>query len=109
MHLQKLESAHNPQQIYFRKDVLCETLSGNSCPLVTITAMQSLIIMNISVNSVSLSSSLAVPIIITYFPLLHEYFVRSVVLGNRHQKPWVLVWVLLLPSPGPTSRPVSSS
>lgn len=39
MHLQKLESAHNPQQIYFRKDVLCETLSGNSCPLVTITAM----------------------------------------------------------------------
>ncbi|XP_021098267.1 cytosolic carboxypeptidase 1 isoform X3 [Heterocephalus glaber] len=39
MHLQKLESAHNPQQIYFRKDVLCETLSGNSCPLVTITAV----------------------------------------------------------------------
>ncbi|XP_008572031.1 PREDICTED: cytosolic carboxypeptidase 1 [Galeopterus variegatus] len=39
MHLQKLESTHNPQQIYFRKDVLCETLSGNSCPLVTITAM----------------------------------------------------------------------
>ncbi|XP_059513053.1 cytosolic carboxypeptidase 1 isoform X2 [Myotis daubentonii] len=39
MHLQKLESAHNPQQIYFRRDVLCETLSGNSCPLVTITAM----------------------------------------------------------------------
>nr|XP_058928423.1 cytosolic carboxypeptidase 1 isoform X4 [Kogia breviceps] len=39
MHLQKLETAHNPQQIYFRKDVLCETLSGNSCPLVTITAM----------------------------------------------------------------------
>uniref|UniRef100_A0A8I3WL69 Cytosolic carboxypeptidase 1 n=1 Tax=Callithrix jacchus TaxID=9483 RepID=A0A8I3WL69_CALJA len=39
MHLQKLESAHNPQQIYFRKDVLCETLSGNTCPLVTITAM----------------------------------------------------------------------
>uniref|UniRef100_A0A480K8J9 Cytosolic carboxypeptidase 1 n=1 Tax=Sus scrofa TaxID=9823 RepID=A0A480K8J9_PIG len=39
MHLQKLESAHNPQQIYFRKDVLCETLSGNICPLVTITAM----------------------------------------------------------------------
>ncbi|KAF6122935.1 ATP/GTP binding protein 1 [Phyllostomus discolor] len=39
MHLQKLELAHNPQQIYFRRDVLCETLSGNSCPLVTITAM----------------------------------------------------------------------
>ncbi|XP_010120537.1 PREDICTED: cytosolic carboxypeptidase 1 isoform X2 [Chlamydotis macqueenii] len=39
MHLQKLESTHNPQQIYFRQDVLCETLAGNSCPLVTITAM----------------------------------------------------------------------
>ncbi|XP_062456659.1 cytosolic carboxypeptidase 1 isoform X1 [Rhea pennata] len=39
MHLQKLESIHNPQQIYFRQDVLCETLAGNSCPLVTITAM----------------------------------------------------------------------
>ncbi|XP_028911597.1 cytosolic carboxypeptidase 1 isoform X2 [Ornithorhynchus anatinus] len=39
MHLQKLESAHNPQQIYYRQDVLCETLSGNICPLVTITAM----------------------------------------------------------------------
>ncbi|XP_074711703.1 cytosolic carboxypeptidase 1 isoform X4 [Strix uralensis] len=39
MHLQKLESLHNPQQIYFRQDVLCETLAGNSCPLVTITAM----------------------------------------------------------------------
>ncbi|XP_077004738.1 cytosolic carboxypeptidase 1-like [Tamandua tetradactyla] len=39
MHLQKLGTAHNPQQIYFRKAVLCETLSGNSCPLVTITAM----------------------------------------------------------------------
>ncbi|XP_009993764.1 PREDICTED: cytosolic carboxypeptidase 1 [Chaetura pelagica] len=39
MHLQKLESMHNPQQIYFRQDVLCETLAGNGCPLVTITAM----------------------------------------------------------------------
>ncbi|XP_064032492.1 cytosolic carboxypeptidase 1 isoform X3 [Pogoniulus pusillus] len=39
MHLQKLESLHNPQQIYFRQDVLCETLAGNSCPIVTITAM----------------------------------------------------------------------
>ncbi|XP_055978498.1 cytosolic carboxypeptidase 1 isoform X1 [Sorex fumeus] len=39
MHLQKLESGHNPQQIYFRNDVLCETLCGNSCPLVTITAV----------------------------------------------------------------------
>ncbi|NWI09661.1 CBPC1 carboxypeptidase, partial [Crypturellus soui] len=39
MHLQKLESMHNPQQIYFRHDALCETLAGNSCPVVTITAM----------------------------------------------------------------------
>ncbi|XP_072260180.1 cytosolic carboxypeptidase 1 isoform X2 [Pyxicephalus adspersus] len=39
MHLQKLESLHNPQQIYFRQDVLCETLAGNGCPVVTITAM----------------------------------------------------------------------
>ncbi|XP_075266693.1 cytosolic carboxypeptidase 1 isoform X4 [Opisthocomus hoazin] len=39
MHLQKLESMHNPQQIYFRQAVLCETLAGNSCPLITITAM----------------------------------------------------------------------
>ncbi|XP_073489632.1 cytosolic carboxypeptidase 1 [Aquarana catesbeiana] len=39
MHLQKLDSLHNPQQIYFRQDVLCETLAGNGCPVVTITAM----------------------------------------------------------------------
>ncbi|KAJ7335584.1 hypothetical protein JRQ81_013525 [Phrynocephalus forsythii] len=39
MHLQKLEATHNPQQIYFRQDVLCETLSGNNCPVVTVTAM----------------------------------------------------------------------
>ncbi|KAM9330716.1 cytosolic carboxypeptidase 1 [Gastrophryne carolinensis] len=39
MHLRKLESLHNPQQIYFRQDVLCETLAGNGCPVVTITAM----------------------------------------------------------------------
>ncbi|NP_001292036.1 cytosolic carboxypeptidase 1 isoform X5 [Gallus gallus] len=39
MHLQKLESMHNPQQIYFRQDALCETLGGNICPIVTITAM----------------------------------------------------------------------
>ncbi|KAG8455300.1 hypothetical protein GDO86_001482, partial [Hymenochirus boettgeri] len=39
MHLQKLESSHNPEQIYFRQQVLCETLGGNGCPLLTITAM----------------------------------------------------------------------
>ncbi|XP_025020202.1 cytosolic carboxypeptidase 1 isoform X3 [Python bivittatus] len=39
MHLQKLESTNSSQQIYFRQHVLCETLSGNNCPVVTITAM----------------------------------------------------------------------
>ncbi|XP_041643135.1 cytosolic carboxypeptidase 1 isoform X2 [Cheilinus undulatus] len=38
MHLSKLEALRTPQ-IYMRKDVLCETLGGNSCPLLTITAM----------------------------------------------------------------------
>ncbi|XP_018614953.1 cytosolic carboxypeptidase 1 isoform X1 [Scleropages formosus] len=38
MHLQKLEALRTPQ-IYLRQDVLCETLGGNSCPLLTITAM----------------------------------------------------------------------
>uniref|UniRef100_A0A8D3BZV1 Cytosolic carboxypeptidase 1 n=1 Tax=Scophthalmus maximus TaxID=52904 RepID=A0A8D3BZV1_SCOMX len=38
MHLSKLEALKTPQ-IYIRQDVLCETLGGNSCPLLTITAM----------------------------------------------------------------------
>ncbi|RVE68132.1 hypothetical protein OJAV_G00088690 [Oryzias javanicus] len=38
MHLSKLEDLRTPQ-IYLRQDVLCETLGGNHCPLVTITAM----------------------------------------------------------------------
>ncbi|KAI2661304.1 Cytosolic carboxypeptidase 1 [Labeo rohita] len=38
MHLQKL-SALRTAQIYYRQDDLCETLGGNSCPLLTITAM----------------------------------------------------------------------
>uniref|UniRef100_A0A8C2WMD0 ATP/GTP binding carboxypeptidase 1 n=1 Tax=Cyclopterus lumpus TaxID=8103 RepID=A0A8C2WMD0_CYCLU len=38
MHLSKLEALRTPQ-IYLRRDVLCETLGGNSCPLLTITAM----------------------------------------------------------------------
>uniref|UniRef100_A0A3B4VIB9 Cytosolic carboxypeptidase 1 n=1 Tax=Seriola dumerili TaxID=41447 RepID=A0A3B4VIB9_SERDU len=38
MHLCKLEALRTPQ-IYLRQDVLCETLGGNSCPLLTITAM----------------------------------------------------------------------
>ncbi|KAM9823057.1 cytosolic carboxypeptidase 1 isoform 1-T1 [Syngnathus typhle] len=38
MHLSKLE-AMKPPGIYLRQDVLCETLGGNSCLLLTITAM----------------------------------------------------------------------
>uniref|UniRef100_A0A8C5G9B3 Cytosolic carboxypeptidase 1 n=1 Tax=Gouania willdenowi TaxID=441366 RepID=A0A8C5G9B3_GOUWI len=38
MHLRKLEALRTPQ-IYLRQDVLCETLGGNVCPLITITAM----------------------------------------------------------------------
>uniref|UniRef100_A0A3Q3BDI5 Cytosolic carboxypeptidase 1 n=1 Tax=Kryptolebias marmoratus TaxID=37003 RepID=A0A3Q3BDI5_KRYMA len=38
MHLSKLEDLRTPQ-IYLRQDELCETLSGNGCPLLTITAM----------------------------------------------------------------------
>ncbi|KFO34586.1 Cytosolic carboxypeptidase 4 [Fukomys damarensis] len=38
-HLEILEKSVNPKQIYFRQDTLCQTLGGNPCPLVTITAM----------------------------------------------------------------------
>uniref|UniRef100_A0AAX7VAR5 Cytosolic carboxypeptidase 1 n=1 Tax=Astatotilapia calliptera TaxID=8154 RepID=A0AAX7VAR5_ASTCA len=38
MHLAKLEALRTPH-IYLRQDVLCETLGGNICPLLTITAM----------------------------------------------------------------------
>ncbi|KAM9743726.1 cytosolic carboxypeptidase 1 isoform 2-T3 [Menidia menidia] len=38
MHLSKLEDLRTPQ-IYLRQDILCETLMGNGCPLLTITAM----------------------------------------------------------------------
>lgn len=38
MHLSKLEGLRTPQ-IYLRQDILCETLGGNGCPLLTITAM----------------------------------------------------------------------
>ncbi|XP_077630379.1 cytosolic carboxypeptidase 4, partial [Crocuta crocuta] len=38
-HLDILEKSVNPKQVYFRQDILCQTLGGNSCPLVTITAM----------------------------------------------------------------------
>ncbi|XP_062945401.1 cytosolic carboxypeptidase 4 isoform X2 [Cynocephalus volans] len=38
-HLDILEKIVNPKQVYFRREVLCQTLGGNLCPLVTITAM----------------------------------------------------------------------
>ncbi|KAK2506510.1 hypothetical protein MC885_009858, partial [Smutsia gigantea] len=38
-HLDTLERSVNPTQVYFRQEVLCQTLGGNSCPLVTITAV----------------------------------------------------------------------
>ncbi|XP_008334914.1 cytosolic carboxypeptidase 1 isoform X2 [Cynoglossus semilaevis] len=38
MHLAKLEELRT-SHIYLRQDILCETLGGNSCPLLTITAM----------------------------------------------------------------------
>ncbi|KAM5176482.1 cytosolic carboxypeptidase 4 isoform 1-T1 [Callospermophilus lateralis] len=38
-HLDILENSINPRQVYFRQEVLCHTLGGNPCPLVTITAM----------------------------------------------------------------------
>lgn len=38
MHLSKLEALRTPQ-IYLRQDILCETMGGNGCPLLTITAM----------------------------------------------------------------------
>lgn len=83
MHLQKLESAHNPQQIYFRKDVLCETLSGNTCPLVTITAMpESNYYEHICQfsKSVFFTQNTNYSYLLLLF-LLHIYFVRAVILG----------------------------
>ncbi|XP_057350782.1 cytosolic carboxypeptidase 4 isoform X7 [Manis pentadactyla] len=38
-HLDTLERSVNPKQVYFRQEALCQTLGGNPCPLVTITAM----------------------------------------------------------------------
>ncbi|XP_059952828.1 A-kinase anchor protein 13-like isoform X1 [Mesoplodon densirostris] len=38
-HLDVLEKSVNPKQVYFRQEVLCQTLGGNSCLLVTVTAM----------------------------------------------------------------------
>ncbi|NXI34381.1 CBPC4 carboxypeptidase, partial [Galbula dea] len=38
-HLDILEQTRNPKKIYWRQQTLCQTLGGNQCPLLTITAM----------------------------------------------------------------------
>ncbi|XP_060889988.1 cytosolic carboxypeptidase 4 isoform X3 [Labrus mixtus] len=40
-HLKQLQRCVDPSSVFFRQQVLCETLKGNSCPLVTITACPS--------------------------------------------------------------------
>ncbi|CAJ1057081.1 cytosolic carboxypeptidase 4 [Xyrichtys novacula] len=37
-HLKELQKSVDPSRVFFRQQVLCGTLTGNSCPLVTITA-----------------------------------------------------------------------
>ncbi|XP_068169276.1 cytosolic carboxypeptidase 4 [Antennarius striatus] len=37
-HLNVLQKSVDPAKVFFRQQILCHTLSGNSCPLVTITA-----------------------------------------------------------------------
>ncbi|KAF1502853.1 Cytosolic carboxypeptidase 4, partial [Eudyptula minor] len=38
-HLDMLEQNRNPRKVYWRQQTLCQTLGGNPCPLLTITAM----------------------------------------------------------------------
>ncbi|NWU34444.1 CBPC4 carboxypeptidase, partial [Hylia prasina] len=38
-HLDILEQNRNPKKVYWRQQTLCQTLAGNPCPLLTITAM----------------------------------------------------------------------
>uniref|UniRef100_A0A8C8R814 tubulin-glutamate carboxypeptidase n=1 Tax=Pelusios castaneus TaxID=367368 RepID=A0A8C8R814_9SAUR len=38
-HLDILEEMRNPNKVYYRQATLCQTLGGNPCPLLTITAM----------------------------------------------------------------------
>ncbi|KAM7003446.1 LOW QUALITY PROTEIN: cytosolic carboxypeptidase 4-like [Tautogolabrus adspersus] len=40
-HLKELQRCVDPSRVFFRQQVLCGTLKGNSCPLVTITACPS--------------------------------------------------------------------
>ncbi|XP_053538244.1 cytosolic carboxypeptidase 4 isoform X1 [Ictalurus punctatus] len=37
-HLQMLQRSLDPRKIFFRQQTLCNTLGGNACPLITITA-----------------------------------------------------------------------
>lgn len=37
-HLKMLENSVDPRKVFFRRQNLCDTLAGNSCSLVTITA-----------------------------------------------------------------------
>lgn len=37
-HLNVLQKSVDPAEVYFRQQKLCDTLAGNSCPIVTITA-----------------------------------------------------------------------
>ncbi|XP_047453319.1 cytosolic carboxypeptidase 4 [Mugil cephalus] len=37
-HLKMLQNSVDPTKIFFRQQILCPTLAGNSCPVVTITA-----------------------------------------------------------------------
>ncbi|NXN95426.1 CBPC4 carboxypeptidase, partial [Rhinopomastus cyanomelas] len=38
-HLDSLEQNRNPKKVYWKQQTLCQTLGGNLCPLLTITAM----------------------------------------------------------------------
>ncbi|XP_054025210.1 cytosolic carboxypeptidase 4 [Dryobates pubescens] len=38
-HLDLLEQNRNPKKVYWRQQTLCQTLGGNGCPVLTITAM----------------------------------------------------------------------
>ncbi|XP_041966586.1 cytosolic carboxypeptidase 4 isoform X2 [Alosa sapidissima] len=40
-HLQMLQQSVDPRKVFFRQQNLCNTLAGNACPLVTITACPS--------------------------------------------------------------------
>ncbi|KAM9311920.1 cytosolic carboxypeptidase 4 [Gastrophryne carolinensis] len=37
-HLQLLAHKHDPQKVYFKQQRLCDSLGGNPCPIITITA-----------------------------------------------------------------------